>query len=138
LGVRKGLKTKANAATTAKAIDQVVTSFGLHSGLRQGGSAFGASSFAGLKPSASAWNVSALVMGRTDNCKSKSKGDVWVRKVYRFPTIARSGGLRMGHPWVWGWVEENRQQQGLKTKAKCGGLSTAAAKCAASGRDDGI
>jgi hypothetical protein len=29
--------------TKAKAIDQVVTSFGLHSGLRQGGSAFGVS-----------------------------------------------------------------------------------------------
>ena len=31
----------AKATTTAKAIDQVVTSFGLHSGLRQGGVAFG-------------------------------------------------------------------------------------------------
>jgi hypothetical protein len=29
----------------------------------------------------------------------------------RSPTIARSGGLRMGHPSVWGCVEENGKRQ---------------------------
>jgi hypothetical protein len=38
----KKVENKGKSNEKAKAIDQVVTSFGLHSGLRQGGGAFGA------------------------------------------------------------------------------------------------
>jgi hypothetical protein len=36
-------------------------------------------------------------------------------KNMRSPTVGRSGALRMGHPGVCGWVDENRQQQKRNT-----------------------
>ncbi len=53
----------------------------------------------------------------------------------------------MGHPHLW-WSQPNHDDDAVMNgapgeatataKAKCGGLSTTTAKCAVSGRDDGI